>query len=266
MSLGIVIKCPEGLVLAAESRVTLGAQIGTQQIPVTFDNATKLLSFSEPNTTIGVVTYGQAVIGDKIPRTAASFVPEFEASLPKDRLTVSDFANKISDYFLNQWQQNMPKDDRIPNMTFVVTGFNKDEVYGQVFVIEIPRIPKPTERSKDNEFGITFGGQNEIMSRVLQGYDVRLPDMLKKNLNFTPDQAAKFDMFIKQFQIAIPMQVLALQDCVDLACFFIRTTMDTQKFSVGLRGVGGAIDVAVIKRNQNLQFIQRKQIHGEMGK
>jgi len=60
MSLGIVIKVPEGLVLAAESRVTLGAQLntprGTQQIPVFFDNAMKLLSFSEPNISIGVVT------------------------------------------------------------------------------------------------------------------------------------------------------------------------------------------------------------------
>jgi hypothetical protein len=266
MSLGLVIKGPEGLVLAAESRVTLGAQVGNQQIPVTFDNATKLLSFSDPNTTVGVVTYGQAVIGQKEPRTAASFIPEFEASLPKERLTVTQFAEKISEFFLNQWQQNMPKDDKIPNMTFVVAGFNPDDVYGQVFLIEIPRVPKPIERSKANEFGITFGGQHDIMSRILQGYDIRLPELLKKNLNFTPDQSAKFDMYIKQFQIGIPLQVLALQDCVDLACFFIRTTMDTQKFTVGLRGVGGAIDVAIIKRNQNLQFIQRKQVHGGLGK
>ena len=45
MSLGIVVKVPEGLVLAAESRVTLGAQMNTpmgkQAIPVFFDNATK---------------------------------------------------------------------------------------------------------------------------------------------------------------------------------------------------------------------------------
>ncbi|MFA5310012.1 MAG: hypothetical protein WC370_11115 [Dehalococcoidales bacterium] len=264
MSLGIVIKCPEGLVLAAESRITLGAHIGAQQLPVTFDNATKLLSFSSPNNTIGVVTYGQAVIGQRDPRTAASFIPEFEASLPKERLSVVDFAEKISSFFLKQWQSNMPPDDKIPNMTFVVAGFNPDEVYGQVFLIEIPRIPKPTERSKVNEFGITFGGQHEIVSRILKGYDTGLPEALQKGLNLTPEQITKLDALMKQFQIGIPLQVLALQDCVDLACFFIRTTMDTQKFSVGLRGVGGAIDVAIIKRNQNLQFVQRKQVHGEI--
>jgi len=264
MSLGIVIKGPEGLVLAAESRITLGVQIGTQPLPVTFDNATKLLSFSTPNTTIGVVTYGQAVIGARDPRTAASFIPEFEASLPKEQLTVAGFAERISEFFLKQWQLSMPADEKIPNMTFVVAGFNPDEVYGQVYLIEIPRAPKPTERGKDNEFGITFGGQHEIMSRILQGYDIRLPEVLKKDLNLSSEQSAKFDALIKQFQIGIPLQVLALQDCVDLACFFIRTTMDAQRFSIGIRGVGGAIDVAIIKRNQNLQFIQRKQVHGEL--
>jgi hypothetical protein len=271
MSLGIVIKVPEGLVLAAESRVTLGAQLitpkGPKEIPVFFDNATKLLSFSEPNTAIGVVTYGQAVIGQQTPRTAASFLPEFEAGLPKERLSVSDFAGKISEFYLKQWRSTMPPDDKIadiPSMTFIVAGYNLDEVYGQVFVVEIPRVPKPIERSPGSEFSITFGGQHEIISKIMMGYDIRLPDAVQKGLNLSPDQANKFRELINQYQLPIPLQVLALQDGIDLACFFIRTTMDAQRLSIGLRGVGGAIDVAIIKRNQRLQFIQRKQEHGEL--
>ncbi len=47
MSLGVVIKGPEGIVLAADSRITLEAlQVGAQHpIVVNFDNATKLISF-----------------------------------------------------------------------------------------------------------------------------------------------------------------------------------------------------------------------------
>lgn len=83
MSLGIVINAPEGIVLAAESRVTLTAKPpgGSNPIHVNFDNATKLLSFAEPNDVIGAVTFGAGAIGL---RTAQSFVPEFEASLPVD--------------------------------------------------------------------------------------------------------------------------------------------------------------------------------------
>ena len=106
MSLGVVIKGSEGVVLAADSRVTLTAQAVNQPpLHVNFDNATKVLSFSEPNDYVGAVTYGQALIGM---RTASSFVPEFELGLKQDaeaanekqpRLSVHDFAGKLSEFF-----------------------------------------------------------------------------------------------------------------------------------------------------------------------
>ncbi len=268
MSLGIVIKGPEGLVLAAESRITLGAQLttpqGTQQIPVYFDNATKLLSFSKPNTTIGVVTYGQAVIGLQNPRTAASFLPELEGGLPKERLSVKEFAEKLSGFFMKQWEANMPADYKGPSMTFVVAGFNPDDVYGQVHLIEIPSSPSPAERSAVGEFGITFGGQNDVMNKVLTGYDARLPGELTKGLKLTGEQIETMKGILNRFQSAIPLQALALQDCVDLAISFIRTTMEVQRFTIGIRGVGGATDVAIITRNKDLKFVQRKEIHGDL--
>lgn len=87
MSLGVVIKGPEGVVLSSGSRVTLTAtREDSPPIPVNFDNATKLLSFSEPHTFLGTVTYGTAVIGL---RTSHSFIPEFEIALEgKKRLPV----------------------------------------------------------------------------------------------------------------------------------------------------------------------------------
>jgi len=205
MSLGIVINGPEGIVLAAESRITLGATMGSQQIPVSFDNATKLLSFSEPNTTVGVVTYGLAVIGQQNPRTAASFVPEFEASLPPERLRVTDFAERLSDFFMRQWQSNMPSAYKGPDMTFVVAGFDRDDVYGQVHLVEIPSSAKPVQRSGVGDFGITFGGQHEIMSRILQGFDIRLPDALRKALNLQPTQVETFNRTVQPFQLAVPL-------------------------------------------------------------
>jgi len=269
MSLGIVIKGPEGIVLAAESRVTL--TITQEQnhekhlIPVSFDNATKLLSFSEPNKSIGVVTYGQAIIGLNDPRTAASFLPELEESLPKkDRLSVSEFANKFSEFYLKQWKVNMPENYKGPDMTFVIGGFNVDEPYGKVYLVEIPRSPTPIEHHGNlGEFGITFGGQREIVDRLLMGFDSRLIQDLKTQLNLQGDQIKKLDDITRKYQSPLPIAVLALQDCVDLAIFYIRATIAVQNFTVGVRGVGGAIDVAIIKRNEPLQFVQRKYIHGE---
>jgi hypothetical protein len=109
VSLGIVFKGPEGIVLAADSRVTLNATQqsagGTMIIPTYYDNATKLLHVAGQNY-IGVVTFGAGAIGQPEPRTAQSFLPEFEANLLSEnvgRLSVDDFAARLSTFFMAQW-------------------------------------------------------------------------------------------------------------------------------------------------------------------
>lgn len=260
MSLGIVIKGAEGLVLAAESRVTLQYQAGTKLVPVYFDNATKLMSFSAPNTTVGLVTYGQAVIGQ---RTAASFMPEFEASLPRERLSIEAFATKTGEFFLKQWQSSMPSNYQGPPVTFVVAGFDKGDIYGRVYVVDIPSAPEPKETNPGGEFGTTFGGQFETVNRILKGYATGLPDALTKELNLQPDQVSAMQQTLARFQAVIPLPALGLQDCVNMAIFLIRTTIGVQGFTLDIRGVGGPIDIAVITRNKDLRFIQQKEVSGE---
>jgi hypothetical protein len=112
MSLGIVIKGPEAIVLAAESRVTLTTtQPNGQQLHVNFDNASKLLFFSNPNSGFGCVIYGQAAIGI---RSVPSFLPEFESTLPPHRLPIVDFAQRFSDFFISQWTTMVPQDTSEP--------------------------------------------------------------------------------------------------------------------------------------------------------
>ncbi len=113
MSLGIAFKGPEGIVLAADSRVTLTTQIQPQAqlgqpppppmlLPSTYDNATKLLRVSGQDYA-GAVTYGLGALGQREPRTAHSFIPEFEEELKTSnvsRLSVSDFGSRLSDFFM----------------------------------------------------------------------------------------------------------------------------------------------------------------------
>lgn len=258
MSLGIVIKGPEGIVLAADSRVTLSTQMPQGMLHVNYDNATKLLSFSQPNNYVGAVTYGQAAIGL---RTANSFLPEFESTIGENRLTVQEFSEKLSKFFLDQWQKEMPKDYAGPNMTFVVGGFDDGEPYGKVFLFEIPGIPEPKMQNNKDDFGISWGGQREIVDRLIQGFDERLMQVAIGTLGLSQEQAALLYNNLRQsLQLPIPIQAMALQDCIDLATFFIDTTSVGQRLTVGVRGVGGPTDVAVITRRSGFKFVQRKEI------
>jgi hypothetical protein len=149
-------------------------------------------------------------------------------------------------------------------MTFVVGGFDEDAAYGRVFTFDIPGKPAPVEYNPGpDQFGITWGGQRDVVDRLIQGFDPRLVAILTASLGLDQAQTAKLTQALQPLQMAIPLQAMALQDCVDLAIFFIRTTISAQRLTVGVRGCGGPIDVATITRREGLRFVQRKTVTGE---
>ncbi len=275
MSLGIAFKGPEGIVLAADSRVTLmTAQVMQPNqppvlLPSTYDNATKLLSFKSQDH-VGVVTYGVGAIGQTEPRTAHSYISEFEQEILQElgddnRLNVQDFSTRLSKFFLEKWQDQKMPSIKGQDMAFLVGGYDKGEPYGRVFEFFIPSLPTPNEKNvgKGN-FGLVWGGQREYADRLIQGFDDRLPEIAKNFLNFDDQKIDALRVNLKaQLQAPVPIAFLPLQDCVDFAIFLIRTTIIMQHWIVGVRGVGGAIDVAVITQADGFKEIQKKKIVGE---
>lgn len=273
MSLGIAFKGPEGIVLAADSRVTLNAETNPIDGKIriftsTFDNATKLLRVNK-QTHVGAVTYGLGALGNPEPRTAHSFIPEFEEVLTSKhkerRLSVEEFSKELSEFFVTQWQQRMPKEYNQEPLIFLIGGYDESAPYGRVFQVVIPYDPNPVEmNSNPGEFGVTWGGQLEYATRLIQGFDPKLPIILQNELKLTPDQSSNLNKILaKTLTLPIPYQFLPLQDCVDLSIFLIKTTIELQKWSIGIRGVGGAIDVATITRTEGFKEIQKKTIRGD---
>lgn len=268
MSLGIVFKSPEGIVLAADSRITLFNQLPGQNmlLPSPFDNATKLLKVVGQDF-VGAVTYGLGSIGTLTFRTANSYLPDFEHELNKageKRLSVSDFSDKLSTFFMNRWNENMPAVYTGDAMIFLVGGIDEQSAHGRLFEFNIPYQPKPKEwHNLPGAFGAVYGGQQEYANRLIHGYDPRLIETLTTALSLTPDQQLTLKTSLEKFATPVPYQFLPLQDCIDLAIFIIRATIKMQSWILGLRGVGGAIDVATITRTKGFEYVQQKKIKGE---
>lgn len=264
MSLGVIINGPEGVVLAAESRVTMEVRRpDSPSLAISFDNATKLLAFSPPNNYVGAVTFGLATIGQ---RTAHSYIPELESTLPGARLSVRDFAQHLSDFYVarfNEWSATLPAPYEGPDMCFVVGGYDELAPYGRILQFNVPSTPVPSQPHPDNQFGMVWGGQREIVDRLLTGYDPGVIPIAASLFTLDAQKQAQLRQALEQRQLPIPLNALALQDCVDLAIFLVRTTIEAQRLTVGIRGCGGRIDVATVTRNQGLTFVQRKQIIGE---
>jgi hypothetical protein len=258
VSLGVVVKVPDGLVLAAESRVSVTLTLPSgASYRATFDNATKVLAFGPPHTYVGVVTYGVGAIAD---RTAHSFVPEFEATLPAERLSVRAFAEELQRFFLEQWAAAaMPP---TPTLNFRVAGFDEDDPYGRVWGIDVPTTVTPFEFLADH-FGAEWGGQRAHVDRLFAGFDPRLLELLRDAVDLKPLAMSLARKALDALDLPVPWNALPLQDGVDLAIFGIRATIISQTLSLGDRGCGGPIDVAVITRRDGLHWVQRKALVGE---
>ena len=229
MSLAIVFKGPEGLVLAADSRVTLTFQATTPTapasagtsillvVPAFYDNATKLLRVQGQDY-VAAVTYGLGTIGQNEPRTAHSFIPEFEADLATEpRLSVEEFARRLGNFFLSQFQKYFTSGSTSENMYFLVGGYNENEPYGKIYLVTVPSNPTPIEQHT-SIFGISWGGQTQITSRILNGFDPGFVDHIEQKLGINSvDMQTACAEAQAMHALKIPYQFLPLQDCVDLS-------------------------------------------------
>ena len=270
MSLGIAFKGAEGVVLAADSRVTLTTvrpQNGATEILHSyFDNATKLLRL-DGHPYVGAVTYGAGTIGRTNPRTAHSYLPEFESELANEnngRLAVEEFASSLSEFFLRQCNTAQLPYQNSP-MNFFVGGYDDGAPYGRLFEFSVPHAPEPKEWHQGaNAFGIVWGGQTEFTQRLITGYDPQLPFIVQDILGLTDSQKDQLRVQLKsRLEASIPFAFLPLQDCVDLSILLVRTTIGVQNWITGVRGVGGPIDVATITRTEGFKPVQNKSITGE---
>jgi hypothetical protein len=201
VSLAVVFKGPEGIVLAADSRVTLtsmqeapGPAPGTAQVhvlPTYFDNATKLMGLqSHPH--LGIVTYGSGSIGIDQPRMVHGYIPEFEAHLAAelgdDDLTVERAAAELGTFFAQRWADATMPPESDP-MAFLVAGYDGGEAYGKVYEVSVPDAPAPVEQFPD-DFAITWRGQPYLLERLLNGYAPMAVHIAQDQLGLTDEATA----------------------------------------------------------------------------
>ena len=140
-----------------------------------------------------------------------------------------------------------------PGMQFIVGGYDPGEAYGSVYAFDLPDHHVPQQRNPGDEFGMTWGGQLNLISRIIHGYDPALLMALQQRLNMELRDLEELAESLKpRLDFRIPYQVLPLQDCIDLATFLIRATITAQNLGIGVRGMGG--QVAYLTRTKPLAY------------
>lgn len=262
MTIAIAIAVPEGLVLAGDSRLTYPNPKGWPKIAS--DYAEKVYHVSPK---VGAATFGWGMLNG---RTIKSHIIDLSVELKEAH--VGEVATRFATYFGEQYEAHVrtePKEKKKGTSIafgFLIAGYNNEGV-GEVREILLPGNPRPDAQCTTLSPGAVWQGQVDIITRLLKGYDLRL------NLSKVPkDAMASLQKALAGCEYVIYFARMVLQDAVDLAIFLAHTTIQTQRFTDGIYslpgdvpGVGGAIDVAVITREYDIRWIQKKLLVGEPG-
>ena len=90
--------------------------------------------------------------------------------------------------------------------------------------------------------GANWGGETEVMSRLLSHVRV--------------EQGSQWN---EMAAAQIPFNFFTLQDAIDFAVYAIRTTMESMRFQIRPKTVGGAIDILALKAGEKPQWVQKKR-------
>ena len=242
MSFVITIAVREGIVMAADSRLTLTFKDPNftdpnskveRLISVPQSDATNKLFLAQNR--IGISTFGA---GDINGVPISGFIESFIRTIGPDN-NPEQVADSIKDYFRGI----------APNLDawFHIAGYSDSQggdQLGEAWRIHVKGNLKQPIIARGNQVPV-WNGELDIMNRLMADVQFRWSEN---------------DQFSPLPKYLIPFNYFTLQDAVDFAVFAVRTTIDTMRFLPRLRTVGGPIDVLVIKPD-GAHWPSQKQLH-----
>jgi 20S proteasome alpha/beta subunit len=233
MSLVVTVYVPEGLVMAADSRLTLEFELPQASGPPkhhsipSSDSTYKV--FLIPSR-IGISTFGAAAV------ETTPVAPLVEAFAAKELQAAAKPPDEVAEALLQHFRTLAGP----PAVRFHVAGYKGTEQ--EVFDIDVAgNVAKQVNTSGP---GAAWGGEADALSRLLSRVG-------------TLDQAGKFANELPLFGVAF--QHFTLQDAIDFAVYAIRTTADTMRFQMRPQTVGGPIDILVIRPTE-ARWLRRKEL------
>jgi 20S proteasome alpha/beta subunit len=265
MTICISLKVNDGIVLAADSAATLfGNNQGMVSVINVYENADKVFNLCK-GYPIGAITWGSGSIGDS---SIATLIKDFRKKITDEKVCkksydIEKIANLLSDFIFNQYNLAFSAWPEKPELGFVIAGYGSNKDYSEEWSIRIIKgklIPPAIIRGK-SQSGMSWYGEPEAITRLYFGHSNGLPNVLHKS--GLSDEKINEIMQRSREELGIPFVIPAIpiKDAIDLAEYFVDTTIKFSKFSPGAPTVGGPIDIAVITKHEGFKWVKRKHYY-----
>lgn len=267
MSLIITICTSEGLVMASDSRSTYNqTDVRGEKVIVKFGahyTDTTYKTFLCDNR-IGISTCGDGTICGK---SIAGHIESFINNVYHEDDSVESVSQKLGEYFNKLPEKN--------DVIFHVAGYKKENEKDIAVVYEVITLANQVKLLREGICGANWEGERATLTRLMKNSYVVPEEKAIPIGNITinnksEDGTEKVTLLknqiaipggsLRQPELDIAWNLMTLQDGIDFAKYAIKTTIDTMRFQIASKTVGGPIDILVIKPN-GVQWIQRKELH-----
>jgi len=278
MSIAVLIAVHDGLVLAADSASTLTvATPGGLGVANVYDNANKIFNLvkGEP---MGCVTFGSGSIGSA---SIGTLIKDFRKKLthPKAKDQIGfDLGNykmervsQLLGSFLSDECTKLKEAalQKNTNIGLFVGGYSSGESLGEGWAVEIREgtALAPVKLREKQETGITWGGQDEVLKRMILGFSSSLFEILAQ-ISQPPGNPQEVErqlapLLISRLQAQLVFAPMPIQDAIDLGKFLVHSAIMYSRFLPGAQVVGGPIEVSAITKHEGFKWISRKHYYDQ---
>jgi hypothetical protein len=271
MSIAVVIGVHDGLVLAADSASSLTVSSApniTHGVVNVYDNANKIFNLCKGRP-IGCVAFGSGSIGNS---SVATLIKDLRVKLRGQELgfdamsyTMKGVADIVGKFLADECDkpENAAQKEAI-NIGLIVAGYSAGSNLGESWTVKIDKgvASDPVIARQANEAGISWGGQAEVVSRIMVGYSPKLFDVLARVSGPPQQQPGEIRQqltgVLRGLQAELVFAPMPIQDAIDLGRFLVHSAIMWSRFHPGASTVGGPIEIAAITKHEGFRWIERK--------
>jgi hypothetical protein len=254
MTIAVGVACPEGLVLAADSRSSL---LSANKFRIATDHAQKVFEIGDA---FAAVTFGWSTV---LGKTIAGAIKEidsqtqFPADIDSAARTLRDAMKERIDAHIALGLDEAPPYD---SLGFIMGGFDANGV-GHIRRIALPS-GTIVDGASTMQPGAHWDGETDAIVRLVWGWDLLRID--------ASGWAERNRKKLEGVAYNIPVAWFALQDAVDFAAFVVRTTIDTQRFIDGTvkdpgssPTCGGPLQIVTVTSHGGVEWVQQTKLRGD---
>ncbi len=232
MTIIIALKVAAGVVLAADSRLTV---YENGQVVFLSDNNFKL--FGVKGRPVGILTCGSSFLEE---RAVGSWLEDFTNRVAPELQDI--------DAILDALTEKLPPPQQ-GSVSYLLAGFEPTATRGaDAQIWKINRFSTgATNRFDLSSSAIFWDGEFEALTRLLLGFAPTYASLVAA----TP---------IKDGEVRVPYYAFSLQEGVDYVEFLATSQVQFQRFVSEPQTCGGPIDIAVITPEAGFQWVRRKDL------